>query len=94
MKKSRQSVGKEQKLKALEGDPLMSKHSLRGGAEEGDNMQELLDEIRRTHELVEKLQTKYEQRLLWSKELQKSLKLNNTTEIKRLVNVEEKLAKN
>ena len=58
----------------------MSKRSLRGGAEEGDNMQELLDEIRRTHELVEKLQ--------------KSLKLNNTTEIKRLVNVEEKLAKN
>ena len=50
--------------------------------------------IRRTHELVEKLQTKYRERLLWSKELQKSLKLNNTTEIKRLVNVEEKLAKN
>ena len=78
----------------MEGNPPMSKLSLRGGAEEGDNMQEFLDEIQRTHELVEKLQTKYEQRLLWSKQLQKSLKLNNTTEIKRLVNVEEKLAKN
>ena len=78
----------------MEGNPPMSKLLLRGGAEEGDNMQEFLDEIQRTHELVEKLQTKYRERLLWSKELQKSLKLNNTTEIKRLVNVEEKLAKN
>ena len=94
MKKKSAVRRKRAKAQGVEGNPLMSKRSLKGGAEEGDNMQELLDEIRRTHELVEKLQTKYEQRLLWSKELQKSLKLNNTTEIKRLVNVEEKLAKN
>ena len=69
----------------------MLKRSLKGGAEEGDNMDESLqEEIQRTHDLVKKLQARYRQKVEWSKKLQKSLKLNNTTEIKRLVNVEEK----
>ena len=37
--------------------------------------------------LNKKLQARYKQKMEWSKKLQKSLKLNNTTEIKRLVNV-------
>ena len=78
----------------MEGNPPMSKHSLKGGAEKGDNMDKSLqEEIQRTHDLVKKLQARYKQKVEWSKKHQKSLKLNNTTEIKRLVNVEEKLAK-
>ena len=49
----------------------MSKRSLKGGAEEGDNMDESLqEEIQRTHDLVKKLQARYKQKVEWSKKLQ------------------------
>ena len=46
----------------------MSKRSLKGGAEEGDNMDESLqEEIQRTHDLVKKLQARYKQKMEWVK---------------------------
>ena len=55
----------------MEGNPPMSKRSLKGGAEKGDNMDKSLqEEIQRTHDLVKKLQARYKQKMEWSKKLQ------------------------